>query len=347
MKKTNTLTRLTIEKFRNVAPTTLEFRPGINVLLGRNATGKTTLLRLLSMLLDVPGEPLQDEPLSASWRVMGRILDFEQTTSRVRVEAPALPLEPGGTPERGSLPGLQYSGALRFEQDGDEVLRAELLPTELVLHHAGSSTREARHSSSPPITSIIASLWRNQGEASLELTSKLLHSRIRTSGRLDEGLDRFNETNRLNPEPDRHTARLSNLKLFFKRAGEEVSHEELSHGQKRLLAFFAHVDASPDLVISDELANGLHHEWISVCLDEIGERQAILTSQNPLLLDFLRFGGIEEVRRTFILCERMGSAANPRLIWRNLSEDEAGSFFLAYRTGLQRVSDILRTQGLE
>ena len=100
------------------------------------------------------------------------------------------------------------------------------------------------------------------------------------------------------------------------------------------------------MLIADELVNGLHHEWISACLDEIGERQAFLTSQNPLLLDFLRFDSVEQVRRTFILCERASNDVGTQLIWRNLTEDEAESFFLAYQTGIQRVSDILLTKGL-
>ncbi|MBN9681142.1 ATP-binding protein [Corallococcus sp. NCSPR001] len=151
---------------------------------------------------------------------------------------------------------------------------------------------------------------------------------------------------RLNPEPDRHLTKLRNLRFFFKRGDEEVSHDLLSYGQKRLLAFFANADASGDIIIADELVNGLHHEWISACLNEIGERQAILTSQNPLLLDFLRFESIEEVRNTFIICKRAESATDAQLIWRNLTEDEAESFFLAYQTGIQRVSDILLTKGL-
>jgi recombinational DNA repair ATPase RecF len=41
------LRRLKIEKFRNVVPgTELVFGDGMNVLLGRNGTGKTTLLQL-------------------------------------------------------------------------------------------------------------------------------------------------------------------------------------------------------------------------------------------------------------------------------------------------------------
>jgi hypothetical protein len=161
----------------------------------------------------------------------------------------------------------------------------------------------------------------------------------------DSASARF-DVEHLAPEQGRQVVRLSNLRFFFKRPGEEISHDLLSYGQKRLLAFFAHADASPDVVIADELVNGLHHEWISACLGEIGGRQAFLTSQNPLLLDFLRFDSVEEVRRTFILCERVTSGAGAQLIWRNPSEDEAESFFAAYQTGIQRVSDILLTKGL-
>ena len=46
------LERLKIHKFRDVVPgTELRFSHGWNVVLGRNATGKTTLLHLISMAL--------------------------------------------------------------------------------------------------------------------------------------------------------------------------------------------------------------------------------------------------------------------------------------------------------
>src|SRR5256885_10303897 len=46
------LTRLRINTYRNiVSGTELTFSPSLNVLLGRNATGKTTLLKLISTIL--------------------------------------------------------------------------------------------------------------------------------------------------------------------------------------------------------------------------------------------------------------------------------------------------------
>ncbi|MGE6763964.1 AAA family ATPase [Corallococcus interemptor] len=401
----NKLTRLTINKFRNVVPTTLEFRPGINVVLGRNAAGKTTLLRLLSLMLGYPGESLPDEPLRAICSTTSDELKLEQTTSRTRVEVPPFLLEPSLS---GRSSRFQQLDLLHFEKHGETVLKAEVRPTAMVLNYAGSSRNDEREPQYGPVLSVITSLWEDKTKEAQGLVRTLLNSYIKTAGRMDESLDRFNtllklelqidgtnkswsgsnlpysmfqiesasipdgntaafsfgfldraakvlgydsatarfDVNRLNPEPSRHVTRMSNLKFFFRRLGEDVSHELLSYGQKRLLAFFAHSDASPDIIIADELVNGLHHEWISACLEEIGERQAFLTSQNPLLLDFLRFESVEEVRHTFIICERTGNAADAQLIWRNLTEDEAESFFLAYQTGIQRVSDILLTKGL-
>ena len=407
----NKLTRLTIKKFRNVAPTTLEFRPGLNVVLGRNAAGKTTLLRLLSTLVGVSDEALQDDPIEASQHISGEFLEIEHTILRERVNESPFHLGPGRA-TRDDLPTLQETDSFTFQKDGMTVIKAEALPNEIVLNLKGKQSREARLYPEPPLSAISTILWEiaESTRSSEEWALEVISSQIETAGRMDESLERFNrllklevqtdgkhnfrwndrevphsissevfskplpegttttfypeflhrsarvigynsasarfDIERLSSEPRRQNFRLSNLKFFFKRMGEEISHDRLSYGQKRLLAFFAHADASRDLIIADELVNGLHHEWISACLDEIGERQAFLTSQNPLLLDFLRFDSVEQVRHTFILCERASNDAGAQLIWRNPTEDEAESFFLAYQTGIQRVSDILLTKGL-
>lgn len=410
----NKLTQLSIKKFRNVAPTTLEFRPGINVLLGKNAAGKTTLLRLLSTAVGAPEEALQDDVLDVSYRVSGAPLEFEHTIKRTRVDEPALTLEAltlePGQAMSAEIPGLQQSDSVVLKENGTVILRADVLPNEVVLERAGKQSRVKRRAWAAPIPSLNLAVIDDKDSASEDLLKTINSAQIRSAGRMDESLEGFKtllglevrksgsphrstwnlwafpqamydvvfgpvpegtsatfslafldraahvlgydsatarfDVERLRPEPSRQTVRLSNLRFFFKRPGEEVSHDLLSYGQKRLLAFFAHVDASQDLIIADELVNGLHHEWIQACLDEIGDRQAFLTSQNPLLLDFLRFDSADEVRRTFILCERTSNEAGAQLIWRNPTEEEAESFFLAYQTGIQRVSDILLTKGL-
>lgn len=55
------LKRLEIKKYRNVAPgTVLHFSDGFNVLLGKNGTGKTTLLDLIAMIVASDLSPLKD-----------------------------------------------------------------------------------------------------------------------------------------------------------------------------------------------------------------------------------------------------------------------------------------------
>jgi energy-coupling factor transporter ATP-binding protein EcfA2 len=138
-----------------------------------------------------------------------------------------------------------------------------------------------------------------------------------------------------------------NLKFWFTQAdGSVFQDQHLSYGQKRLLAFLYYIDCNPSFVVADELVNGLHHAWIEECVTAIGDRQAFLTSQNPLLLDYLSFDSIEQVKETFILCRPRNDGSRKRMIWRNMTDDEADMFYRAYKVGIEHVGEILRTRGL-
>ncbi|XXT14858.1 AAA family ATPase [Sorangium sp. So ce429] len=140
---------------------------------------------------------------------------------------------------------------------------------------------------------------------------------------------------------------LGNLKFWFtRRDGSIFQDQHLSYGQKRLLAFLYYLDANPSFVIADELVNGLHHAWIEECMTAIGDRQAFLTSQNPLLLDYLSFESAEQVKESFILCRNQADGDRERMIWRNMTDDEADMFYSAYQVGIEHVGEILRTRGL-
>lgn len=141
--------------------------------------------------------------------------------------------------------------------------------------------------------------------------------------------------------------RLGDTRFIFDcHDGSSFTHDHLSYGQKRALAFLYYLASNPDFIIVDELVNGLHHAWIEACRDEIGERQALLTSQNPLLLDHLPISSPEDVRRCFILCSTVREGEQEQLVWRNPTEEEADSFFSAYNAGIQHVGEILMDKGL-
>jgi hypothetical protein len=139
----------------------------------------------------------------------------------------------------------------------------------------------------------------------------------------------------------------ANLRFDFTRRDRSIiNHTQLSYGQKRLLSFYYYLACSPACVVADELVNGMHHEWIEACLEDLGARQSFLTSQNPLLLDYLGFESAEEVRSSFVLCRSEQHGDREQLHWENMTTEDAEGFFSAYQVGIQHVSEILRTRGL-
>lgn len=141
--------------------------------------------------------------------------------------------------------------------------------------------------------------------------------------------------------------KFADFRFRFERSdGARLTHHELSYGQQRLLAFFYYAAMHPAVIVADELTNGMHHAMIDRCLDEIGERQAFLATQSPLLLDNLGFADAAEARRTFILCSTEVEDGREHMVWRNMSEEEAEHFFRDLKVGISHVNEILRNRGL-
>jgi ABC-type lipoprotein export system ATPase subunit len=134
---------------------------------------------------------------------------------------------------------------------------------------------------------------------------------------------------------------LGNLRFYFiHRGGWKISEKLLSYGQKRMLAFMHYLAISRSAVIADELVNGLHHRWIRACFESLGQRQVFLTSQNPLLLDYLSFQSPEEVLSTFVLCR--WEKGPEQMVWENMSQEAAQDFFDSYKVGFQQVGELLQ-----
>jgi len=125
-----------------------------------------------------------------------------------------------------------------------------------------------------------------------------------------------------------------------------IHHDRLSYGQKRLLAYFYYLAATSAFVIADELVNGLHHRWIKACRDAIGERQAFLTSQNPLLFEYVEFDSIEQVVARFITCKSELVDGAEQLVWQNMPRDDAERFYRAYEAEIESIGDILINRDL-
>lgn len=384
------LAELELKTFRNVRPTRLVFRPGINVVLGKNAAGKTTLLELLAGVLKGWGPSWSEEPFDWSYVVRRGSAELRRASSGIAgtyqglpgLLAPLLPtdhfeiIDPPtsatiavrsgrividgeeGVPEEGPpllsaytglrarsspltprLLELAVSSSFRLDESLD-YLRG-LLARELA--HDGSQLAFQFGAPIPDgLTESLVGPLKLEPGGGLRFPVAFLQRAAKVMG-YEKGealLDVESKTTGLTAGTT-----LRNLRFAFSSGKETIFHNSLSYGEKRLLSFFAAADACPDILVVDELVNGLHHEWIKACLEEIGPRQAFLTSQNPLLLDYLEFSDAEEVARSFIFCERVRTERGTELSWRNPTMEEAQEFFSAYETGIQRVSDILITKG--
>ncbi|HEX4418062.1 MAG TPA: hypothetical protein VH165_09195 [Kofleriaceae bacterium] len=130
---------------------------------------------------------------------------------------------------------------------------------------------------------------------------------------------------------------------MFDIGSDRILHASLSFGQKRLLSYLYYLACNSHIGVADELVNGMHHAWIEYCLGPACEgRQMFYTTQNPLLLDFLVFETEAEVSERFVTC-----TWDPEIgfIWENLEPRVGEEFYRLYKTGIQHVSDILRTKG--
>jgi ABC-type branched-subunit amino acid transport system ATPase component len=128
--------------------------------------------------------------------------------------------------------------------------------------------------------------------------------------------------------------------------GTVISHHQLGYGEKRLVSFLYYAACNPDVVIVDELVNGLQPRWIEVCLEEVGGRQCFLSSQNAVLLDMLAIEAGEDAELGFVLCSREVREGSGRMVWKNMSDESAQAFFRAYEAHALRSSEILRGHDL-
>lgn len=143
------------------------------------------------------------------------------------------------------------------------------------------------------------------------------------------------------------TLTLSQLVFWMKRAnGDVLRHTSWSWGQQRLVAFALYLAANKDYVVADELVNGMHHEWIELCLREIGDRQCFLTSQNPILVDYTDLVSVEQIQRAFVLCAvRETKPGQTARTWRNMTEKEAAELWEARTNGFESTSEVMRNRG--
>lgn len=149
------------------------------------------------------------------------------------------------------------------------------------------------------------------------------------------------------PVTNDQTRRLGRFEFHAPFAGDQlVLHDRWSPGQQRLLTLFWYLACNPDVLVADEPANGLHQEWIEALVEAIADRQMFVTAQNPLLLEHVSLDSPAKVERSFVLCRREAREDAHQMVWAQPTPEQAESFYRAWKTGVQPVHEVLRTEGL-
>jgi energy-coupling factor transporter ATP-binding protein EcfA2 len=138
------------------------------------------------------------------------------------------------------------------------------------------------------------------------------------------------------------TISLGPIRFIVECASGTMGHHHLSFGERRLLAFLHYIENSTGPIVADELVNGMHYNWIKACLNKLQDCQSFLSSQNPLLFDFLEFDSAFDVADRFVICTHDD---NRGFVWSNMHLSSATEFFEVYSVGIQHVGEILRTRG--
>jgi energy-coupling factor transporter ATP-binding protein EcfA2 len=409
------LRSLTIGKYRDLEPCALRFHPAQNILLGKNGTGKTTLLDLVSMIVrsdlsslartefDITyafelsiGETVQvriDNRRPAAPSTTPTVVGPEThesflTTAKIQI------LNTSGPRVTADYDGHGYSWSPPSQPAGQQRINLvnPLEPYFLALFLLSTNSKEYiqgwnvdRFDEGLGVYNTIFS--SDSTKPALEFddrgrgvvfggrflpgatSTKFLRSGATPSSpQLLWGVDElpflgllrdqmgfskaeyFSDPREKRPStafPNGQRLIFSNFGArFYWADGTFVSHDQLSYGQKRLLALVHYTDCNPHFIVADELVNGLHHEWISFSLDRLRGRQSFLTSQNPLLFDYLSFENPDDLAQQIVVCSTSKDGGRPKMRWRQLEPSAAQRLYSSYEVGVQYVSEILQTEGL-
>jgi ABC-type branched-subunit amino acid transport system ATPase component len=425
------LTRLKITQFRNVQPTELFFHDGYNILLGPNASGKTTLLNLISACVRGDFSEYKREDFSFEFNLDSDSLNLCAILQNQRNDTPSPFEHPFNEYLRIQY---QYKSISGQTEQGKKASTIKKTDTNITFHHLttksifinnlwfeimseiytvslenleyheimGHFLNQYILIAAPPQTrtrfneelgfyrNIISQDTDQCPSIKIALRTPLTQSKQDTIAILNRQLipnrsqsklaknlrqiitnntEQKNEYFSLNKE---NNNTINNLHITFefkeierekqknrtisswKMSGFELissnkdtkDHSILSYGQKRLISFIYYAACNPEIIIADELVNGMHHNWIADCMDLIKDRQSFLTSQNPLLLDHLYFENAKQVQETFIICDIKAVEDGEQITWENITERVGEQIFSAYQVGIQHVSEILKTHGL-
>lgn len=397
------LRSITIHSFRQVKPETkLEFASGMNVILGENATGKSTLLELISACVRGNFDAFAKEAFDVEF-----VLEWQKSRWEYHVKVDerllANPREQAREWRRWSSVVAHDAdfGEVRFDFDGgppgarragDSWQRLEEAPSrdpiraispfrvrelsasvanrppefgipgeppsgrcdeglQWLLGHLSLQPKlwwGANENASPVVYSATLAPFFAEGRSGAKNVESLAPvvtvSQDSVMAAVARELGFTGLALVFNPATADHGTLVSTLARFvFERGQTRRLLEELSYGQQRLFALAWYMALSEDVLVIDELVNGLHERWIEWCVRQFGDRQVFLTSQNRVLVDLLPFASDVDFRTAIKRCTLKIEADSEQWQWSPLTEFEASTVKRALQERhSESVTEVLR-----
>lgn len=103
-----------------------------------------------------------------------------------------------------------------------------------------------------------------------------------------------------------------------------------------------HLYRGSPYIIAGDMFDIFHYKDVEVMFSTLRNVQSFMFTQNTTVMDLFEFDSIDQVENTFSFYY----GEDGKVMWKNITKEEASGFYAAYKEGYQSVSEILKTRGL-
>ena len=305
----NIIERVKIEKLFGEENVDWKLRPDVNVLVGKNGLGKSTILKLIRDTLLRKSDTIENEIAN---HVFIQFIDDKVCEAKVGIELESLAKELRNFINT----AIENNAKITFKNDNEV---KEINPTEFTKEFIASFSKLIENKDSNPIKKVkkpSIQFKGNKKETALEFVSTVdMNANSATELTTVEGLEinflDFQMTNflmNLNMDRTVKTKVTKALNSFFQdnqktvkfiknglniilNSGDEIPFQALSSGERQLIYIFLKVaNATRDnaLILMDEPEISLHLAWQEKLISEIrkvnDKSQLIIVTHSPAIV---------------------------------------------------------------
>lgn len=314
-----------LKGYKSIRDMEVRLNPGLNIIIGKNGSGKTNFVEFLSKALFINNKPIIEKPYFLSIEFSSMIGSFvmEEKFVGVRnnIEDWDENLEKFYTKiiDNNSISYIKNQRliGLRTYFNKDSKIYTLLNPVTIPFTTPNSFARymlsdlgQISIDEYNYTVNILASVFENWLEFEFRLNEDIIHKDIEKLLLLNKSLilnlNRYSPiqnlrlSKSLNIEITEHKIELNYIMLEFFVNNEWLSWQQLSDGTKRLFHIISEINGTDrNLIFLEEPENGVHPDQLYLLMDFIKEqskeKQIILTTHSPEVLNILEKDELDRI----------------------------------------------------